>query len=183
MAAVSNKSLGRAAGAWLAALAVVASSAPALAAPPAAAPAKPDAAKPADKAEEKAFGVLVSQDGKRYELKGKTVVVGSGPEADVVIQDQTIGARHVKFHNAGSTVTLEDLGSKFGTLAAGTAVTKAKPFRILQPIDIALGANLFRFEFGVRPSTIDATQQAPGGKGRGKHKQPATAGKKSKTGK
>ena len=146
--------------------------------PPAAA--KPDAAKP--DAATKVFGVLVSKDGKRFELKGKTAVVGSAAGADVVIEDQTIAAKHVRFHNAGSTVTVEDLGSKFGTLAAGTAVTKGKPFRILQPIDIALGANLFRFEFGERPSTIDATQQTPGA-GKGKGRPPASAGKKAGAGK
>jgi len=178
--------LARSAG--LAALAVVLP-AQAQAAPPAKAPpaATADAPKPVPAAgkeaeEAKPFAVLIRKDGTRFELKGKSVVVGSGPGADVVIEDQTISPKHARFHNAGSSVTLEDLGGKFGTLAAGTAVTKGKPFRILQPIDIALGANLFRFEFGVRPSTLEPTQQAPGA-GRGKGNKPATAGKKSANGK
>lgn len=153
-------------------------------APPAAAAEAPKSAPAAgtEAEEAKPFAVLIRKDGTRFELKGKSVVVGSGPGADVVIEDQTISPKHARFHNAGSSVTLEDLGGKFGTLAAGTAVTKGKPFRILQPIDIALGANLFRFEFGVRPSTLEPTQQAPGA-GRGKGTKPATAGKKSGNGK
>jgi hypothetical protein len=136
----------------------------ALAATPAfaAAPAgKAAPAAPAAKAEApaKVFGILIDQDGKRYELKGKSAIVGSGAGADVVIAEPTMAAKHARFIMAGSTVTLEDLGSKFGTLASGTLVSKGKPFRILQPMDLALGARLMRFEFGERPDRIEPTQK------------------------
>ncbi|MSQ82384.1 MAG: FHA domain-containing protein [Myxococcales bacterium] len=113
----------------------------------------------------KAWGRLVTVDGKqRWELTKPVLIVGSDANADVVISDKTVTAQHAKFSHADGVISIEDLGSKSGTLAAGTALKRGKPFRVLQPVDVALGAVLLRFEFGERPALIPPTQAPPKGK-------------------
>ena len=113
----------------------------------------------------KAWGRLVTADGKqRWELTKPVLIVGSDANADVMIGDKTVSAQHAKFTHADGVISIEDLGSKSGTLAAGTALKRGKPFRVLQPVDVALGAVLLRFEFGERPALIPPTQAPPKGK-------------------
>lgn len=147
---------------WAVAIALAAS--PALAAePPAAAP--PAAAKPTAKP----WGKLVSLDGKQtYQLELAEVAIGSGDGNGVTLRDPSVSPQHAKLTYNGGLVDLHDLGSKTGTLAAGALVKKGKPFRILQPMDLAFGAVILRFEFGERPALLPPTQAPPKGKVGGK---------------
>jgi DNA-binding NtrC family response regulator len=72
--------------------------------------------------------------GRRVPLGASRVVVGSSRSADVLVQDQTVSARHCALSVLGSGIAIVDLGSKNGTFvgcarvreawaAAGTTVT------------------------------------------------------------
>lgn len=129
----------------------------------------------------KPWGHLASADGKlRFALTGPEALVGTDAACQVVLKDQTVSAQHAKITHKDGVVMLEDLGSKLGTLAAGTAVKKGKPFRILQPIPLGFGAVTLQFEFGERPALLPPTQ-APD-KGAKKGKPPAKPDKGAKSG-
>ncbi len=133
---------------------------------------EPAPAAPAEK--RVAWGKLVAGESKQsWVLDKPEVVVGSGASADVRIQNPTVSEAHCKLKYDAGTVTVEDLGSKTGTLAAGTALKKGKPFRILQNLELSVGAMQLRFEFGERPALLPPTQ-APA-KGKKGAKPPAKA--------
>ncbi len=122
----------------------------------AAEPAPPTAAAAATKS----WGKLTSTDGKQaFALSGAEAVVGSdAATCQVVLADRTVSPQHAKLSFQEGTVTVEDLGSKLGTLAAGTMLKKGKPFRILQPMPLSFGALTLQFEFGERPALLPPTQ-------------------------
>ncbi|MBM4341797.1 MAG: FHA domain-containing protein [Deltaproteobacteria bacterium] len=131
-------------------------------------------ADPAPAAKGPVWGKLATSDGKQtWSLDKPEIVVGSAATADVRLQDRSVSEVHCKVRHDAGTVTVEDLGSRTGTLAAGAALKKGKPFRILQHIEISVGAVQLRFEFGERPALLPPTQ-APA-KGKKGAKPPAKA--------
>jgi predicted component of type VI protein secretion system len=125
---------------------------------------------------DEAWGKLSTLDGKTtWPLDKTAMVVGTG-EADVVVQDATVSPQQARLAYKDGIVTIEDLGSKFGTLLDGTQVKKGKPMRILQPAQLSLGALQLKFEFGVRPKLLPPTQP-PAKSGKAKPKAPAGKGK------
>lgn len=153
------------------ALAVTPVAAPAVQADKAPPPAKSPAAEPGTP--RLVWGRLVAQDGKTtYDLDKQSVVVGSAAPADVVVPGSTLSPQHCRITYDAGRVAIEDLGSRHGTLVAGTALKKGKPMAIVQPLDLALGAVSLRFEFGERPAVIPPLKAAkhPGKKAKGKGK-------------
>ncbi len=132
--------------------------------PPAAARAADGAVAPAvDVAAKKAWGVLVSEDGKtRIALTKDRVIVGSSPAADARIEHASIIARHAEISHESGVVYVKDLGARFGTLAAGTELKKGQRFRIVQRTLLTFGAISYVFEFGDR-DVIPPTMAAPKG--------------------
>lgn len=47
------------------------------------------------------------------------VIVGRSPDADIVIANGYVSARHAKFHLMGKNLFVEDLGSRNGTVVNG----------------------------------------------------------------
>jgi hypothetical protein len=123
-----------------------------------------------------AWGKLSTLDGKTSWPLDKPAVVVGGGAVDVVVQDATVSAQQVRLAYKDGVVTIEDLGSKFGTLLDGTQLKKGKPMRILQPAQLSLGALQLKFEFGVRPKLLPPTQ-APSKAAKAKPKAPAGKGK------
>lgn len=120
----------------------------------------------ADKERKKAWGVLISQDGKtRIDLTKDRVIVGSSPTADAQIDHPTVATRHTEISHESGAVYIKDLGARFGTLAAGTEVRKGQRFRIVQRTLLTFGAISYTFEFGNRdviPPTMEAPKAAKG---------------------
>lgn len=117
-------------------------------------PAKAEAAAPA-------WGKLLSSDRKlAYPLDKPEVIVGSDAACGVVVHDGSVAPQHAKLVYKDGAVTIEDLGSKSGTLVAGTTLKKGKPFRIVQPVEIDVGAVTLYFEWGERPALLPPTQKA-----------------------
>ncbi len=68
-----------------------------------------------------------SKDGQNGKLEAKlherkTVVIGRGPECDVVIKDPKASRRHCQLSRVEAAFILEDLGSKNGTLVDGLRI-------------------------------------------------------------
>jgi hypothetical protein len=156
----------------LAATALAASPAPAPAAAPLAnkAAAKapeakaPEAKAPEAKAPEAkaaAWGKLTSADGAQtFELRGAEVLVGTEEICQVKLTDKTVAGQHARLSYRDGVIEVHDLGSRGGTLVAGTAVKPGKAFRILQPVELTFGAASLNFAFGERPDLIGPTQKA-----------------------
>jgi len=62
-------------------------------------------------------------------LVGDVVIVGSGPDADVVLDDQTVSRVHARLERAGDTWLVLDWGSTNGTLWNGRRITTAHRLR------------------------------------------------------
>jgi DNA-binding NtrC family response regulator len=84
---------------------------------------------------------------------GAALVLGSGHDADVRIDDRTVSARHCRVSHQGAGVLVEDLGSTNGVRAGGARVSQAV---------VSAGA---RFEIGrtsvvVDPEPLEAPRRA-----------------------
>lgn len=154
--------------AWmLATTALAAAPAPAPSAAPAA---KKDAAKApeakapqanAPEAKAAVWGKLTSADGAQaFELSGAEVLVGTEEICKVKLADKTVAGQHARLTYRDGVIEVHDLGSRGGTLVAGTAVKPGKAFRILQPVELTFGAASLNFAFGERPDLIGPTQKA-----------------------
>lgn len=161
------------AAAWmLATTALAAAPAPAPAAAPAAkkdAAKAPEAKAPEAKAPEvkapevkaAVWGKLTHADGAQtFELSGAEVLVGTEEICKVKLVDKTVAGQHARLTYRDGVIEVHDLGSRGGTLVAGTAVKPGKAFRILQPVELTFGAATLNFAFGERPDLIGPTQKA-----------------------
>jgi pSer/pThr/pTyr-binding forkhead associated (FHA) protein len=70
-------------------------------------------------------------------------VIGRAPDAAIQIDSPGLSRYHARVHVAGSEVTLEDAGSKNGTLLNGTRITTAAP--LADGDEIRLGAVTLTF--------------------------------------
>ena len=101
------------------------------------------------------WGYLVSPDGKtRRALNKSTMVIGSGRGADVVIPAATVSKRHISIRNDRGLVWVKDLGSRLGTLVAGTALPRGKSMQLFRRTKLTLGAVTWTFEWGRRGKII-----------------------------
>lgn len=88
--------------------------------------------------------LIVGSDGgtRRFELAAPTVTMGRGEDNDLVVDDSAISRRHLIFRQEGDGYSVEDCGSRNGTLCNGTPLTKA----MLGPgVELQIGACLIRF--------------------------------------
>jgi len=60
-------------------------------------------------------------------LEDGPLVVGTDPDCDVVLTDDTVSSRHCEFLRRGGRVVVRDLGSTNGVLVDGIAVAEAFP--------------------------------------------------------
>lgn len=106
------------------------------------------------------WGFLVSADGKtRHPLARPRVVVGSGAKAHVVLKGRTIAASHATLTRSDKgAVFVSDLGSRFGTLVAGTQIKRGRKMQLVKKTSITLGAQTWIFEWGERGAIIAPTQ-------------------------
>jgi pSer/pThr/pTyr-binding forkhead associated (FHA) protein len=95
---------------------------------------------------------------RRFEFDKPSATLGSDAKADAVLVDGTVASMHARFTFKDGRVWVEDLGSKFGTLVAGTALKPGKPFAIVVPVEVTPGAVTCKFEFGDRGAIVPPTQ-------------------------
>ena len=68
---------------------------------------------------------VLDVNGTRHPLRGPSLVVGRGTEADLRIDDPGVSRRHVEFIVNGDDLEVVDLGSTNGMLVNGTKVSRA----------------------------------------------------------
>jgi hypothetical protein len=88
--------------------------------------------------------LIIGSDGatRRFELAAPTVMMGRGEDNDLVVDDSAISRRHLIFRQEGDGYSVEDCGSRNGTLCNGTPLTKAS----LGPgVELQIGTCLIRF--------------------------------------
>lgn len=90
---------------------------------------------------------------RRYELSAPTVTLGRSQENDLVIEDAAISRRHLIFLQDSEGCSVEDCGSRNGTLFNGTPLTRA---RLSHGAELQIGTCLIRF-FGEGAPTESAS--------------------------
>jgi pSer/pThr/pTyr-binding forkhead associated (FHA) protein len=109
----------------------------------------PDASRPA------ALCWLI-KDGRRVPLRVGENILGRETEGGLRLDSPTVSRRHARIVVAGGGATLEDLGSKNGTLLGGKPVSNAVP---LNDGDvIRTGSVVLRFRMAPRRVTSTWTQ-------------------------
>lgn len=134
----------------------------ALAADRAAAPTAPTAKPTADTKSAvptKPWGRLETAEGKVFELTKPTVVVGTATDCDVVLTEGSIAPHHFKLSFVGGNAVVEELGSQFGTLVAGSELKLGKPRTIANRVQIDPGSIMLQFTFLDRGAVIQPTQK------------------------
>ncbi|GEM_PF-2654302 len=101
------------------------------------------------------WGKLVMPDGKTvHTLDKNVVIVGSSKRATVRINHPTLSPKHIRLTHKKGVVFVEDLGSRLGTLVAGTELKKGKRMQLFQKTLLSLGALNLSFQWGDRGKLI-----------------------------
>lgn len=86
---------------------------------------------------------------RRFELTAGTVSLGRGEDNNIVIEDQAISRRHLVFRREADGVTVEDCGSRNGTVFNGAPLKKAA---LTHGAELQIGECLIRFLGGAAPA-------------------------------
>lgn len=86
---------------------------------------------------------------RRFELTAGTVSLGRGEDNDIVIEDPAISRRHLVFRREADGVTVEDCGSRNGTVFNGAPLKKAT---LAHGAELQIGECLIRFLGGAAPA-------------------------------
>ena len=114
--------------------------------------------------------VLIGQagalQGGRWLLNGETLLIGRGPECDVVVPDRQVSRHHARVRRmAEGEFQLEDLGSKNGTHVNGVALQAPRRLTDGDVIQVALAAKLLYVgSEATMPLTME--DEIPAGAGR-----------------
>jgi pSer/pThr/pTyr-binding forkhead associated (FHA) protein len=95
--------------------------------------------------------LIMGSDGgaRRFELTAGAVSLGRGEDNDIVIEDPAISRRHLVFRREGDGVTVEDCGSRNGTVFNGAPLKKAT---LAHGAELQIGECLIRFLGGATPA-------------------------------
>jgi pSer/pThr/pTyr-binding forkhead associated (FHA) protein len=89
------------------------------------------------------IGQAGSLQGGRWLLTGEALLIGRGPECDVVVPDRQVSRQHARVRRMGEgEFQLEDLGSKNGTHVNGVAIEAPRRLTDGDVIQVALAAKL-----------------------------------------
>lgn len=102
------------------------------------------------------LGVSSEVSGKTFSLDKSEVIIGRSPECDIVIQDNTVSARHARLIQRNNSWNIEDLDSTNGTFVNNKRVTKAYP--LVGGEIIRLGKVELKFQAVTQQSQTQTTQ-------------------------
>jgi DNA-binding NtrC family response regulator len=91
---------------------------------------------------------LATAQGQEHCFTGQRVTLGSAPDNDLVLSDETVSRHHARILRSGDRYLLQDLGSTNGSAVNGVSVKEA----YLEPgMALALGSVELRFAVAARP--------------------------------
>ena len=86
--------------------------------------------------------VLIAETGKlsgsRWVVESDQILIGRGPECDLVVADRQVSRHHARIRRTGASYVLEDLASKNGTHLNGVPIEGEVPLQDGDVIQIAL---------------------------------------------
>jgi Domain of unknown function (DUF4388)/FHA domain len=85
--------------------------------------------------------------------RGRSLLIGRQPDADLVIADELISRHHARLAFEGDALVVEDLGSTNGTYLNGARVTRG---RVVQGDRLLLGGSLIKVVAGDQPAPATA---------------------------
>ena len=100
--------------------------------------------------------------------RGRPIVIGRQPDADLVLPDELVSRRHARLAFEGDELVVEDLGSTNGTYLNGARVTRG---RVSEGDRLLVGGSLFKVVAREHPGAEVAPQAAAGEEGRGRAMQ------------
>ena len=112
--------------------------------------------------------VLIAQTGQsnaaRWHLDQEEVIIGRGPECDIIIDDRQVSRRHARIRREFEGFTIEDLESKNGTYLNGVSIRDAVVLQDGDVIQIALAMKILYIgsEATIPLSILDAAQMGLG---------------------
>ena len=114
--------------------------------------------------------VLIGQagalQGGRWLLSGETLLIGRGPECDVVVADRQVSRHHARVRRmAEGEFQVEDLGSKNGTHVNGVVLEAPRRLTDGDVIQVALAAKLL-YIGSEATMPLSMEEEAPAGTGR-----------------
>ena len=96
------------------------------------------------------FGKLVcltgAKAGREFELPNRTIVLGRGQDADVVLDDQFASRRHAEISRIDGAYLIRDLGSKNGVRINGRKLDEGSSAWLEDGSEIQLASTVFRFQ-------------------------------------
>lgn len=92
--------------------------------------------------------VLVqSRTGAEHSLLSDSYVIGSGTQADIIVQNNpTVSRKHARFFRNNGSYYIEDLGSTNGTSVNGEKLKKMEPYKLDDKARIKLSDEAYIFE-------------------------------------
>ncbi|MFZ5874792.1 MAG: FHA domain-containing protein [Nitrospirota bacterium] len=93
---------------------------------------------------------------RRFELTAPSVSLGRGEDNDIVVDDPAISRRHLLFRSGASGVTVEDCGSRNGTMFNGAPLTKTV---LSYGAELQIGECLIRFQGGASPESTQMDER------------------------
>jgi pSer/pThr/pTyr-binding forkhead associated (FHA) protein len=112
------------------------------------------------------FEVVEGPDrGQSVRIDRGSVVVGSAPDADLVLTDSAVSRTHVKLVPFGDAVEITDLGSKNGVFLSGTRLMQA---RVAPGTEFTIGRSTIRIVPDDREALVEPSERTQFGPLRGR---------------
>jgi two-component system cell cycle response regulator len=86
--------------------------------------------------------------GRRYDLEKESILIGRGPDNDIVLDLDTVSRRHARIDRKGGRTTLTDLQSTNGTYIDERRIPPYTPQELPRPARMMIGRAIFKYQAG-----------------------------------
>ncbi len=93
--------------------------------------------------------------GQEYELKKRTIIVGSDPDLPIALNDETVSRRHARFEQTEKGLLVQDLGSTNGIMLNDVQIEKGA---VPLPTELTLGNSVLRIQTENTPFEVNVYQ-------------------------
>jgi len=93
-------------------------------------------------------GIEGKEIGRRYDLEKESILIGRGPDNDIVLDLDTVSRRHARIDRKGGRTTLTDLQSTNGTYIDERRIPPYTPQELPRPARMMIGRAIFKYQAG-----------------------------------